>query len=107
MRVEAAPSARFALIAPRVMLPASTTCRNRLRSTRSKCIVFVLREGTLRHTLIALGCSQTYCFAIGEARRPYREPPVSARDMQVAAVCAARRGADIARAHIATADRIR
>ena len=32
MRVEAAASARFARAAPWVMLPASTTCRNRLRS---------------------------------------------------------------------------
>src|SRR5215472_10652769 len=100
MRVEAAPSARFALIAPRVMLPASTTCRNRLRSTRSKCIVFVFREGTLRHTLIALGCSQTYCFAIDEARRPY--PGAAGFGPGHASRCGVRssRGADIATAHI-------
>src|SRR3954464_10594105 len=36
MRVEAAPSARFERAAPWVMLPASTTCRNRLKSVRSK-----------------------------------------------------------------------
>ena len=36
MRVEAAASARFERCAPWVMLPASTTWRNRLRSARSK-----------------------------------------------------------------------
>ena len=36
MRVEAAASARLARSAPCVMLPASTTWRNRLRSARSK-----------------------------------------------------------------------
>src|SRR5437016_2938201 len=57
MRVLAAASARCARSAPRVMLPASTTWRNRLKSARSKRIdgsSFAFSEGNLRQRLIAL-----------------------------------------------------
>jgi hypothetical protein len=57
MRVEAAASARFARSAPWVMLPASTTWRNRLRSVRSKRMgwgaPFGFGEGKLRQRVIA------------------------------------------------------
>src|SRR5271165_2180168 len=49
MRVEAAASARCARSAPPVILPASTTCRNRLRSLKSKRMAsFGFGEGKLR-----------------------------------------------------------
>ena len=53
MRVEAAASARYASSAPPVMLPASTTWRNRLRSARSnRMLSFGFDEGRLRKKLI-------------------------------------------------------
>ena len=61
-RVEAAASARWARSAPCVMLPASTIWRNRLRSTKSKCmrVSFAIYEGRLRKILIVSGTFTSY-----------------------------------------------
>src|SRR5262245_42873221 len=49
------------------MLPASTTCRNRLRSTRSKCmrLSFAVCEGKLDKMLVVPVTISSY-FVIGE-----------------------------------------
>src|SRR5215208_3887468 len=50
------------------MLPASTTWRNRLRSTKSKCMAqaFASREGNIQEKRIACGPLIAQRFAIGE-----------------------------------------
>src|SRR5215207_347085 len=60
IRVEAAASARWARPAPWVMLPASATWRNRLRSARSKrnSRAFWFDEGKIREILIAYHFSE-------------------------------------------------
>src|SRR5215472_4994485 len=92
MRVLAAPSARCARAAPCVMLPASTTSRNRFRSIKVNRIAatyFVIREVRLRHLRIAVqyvlhhpspyakdaaqdGTAQTARYRISRALRPAR-----------------------------------
>src|SRR6266700_8455155 len=66
-RVEAAASARWARSAPCVMLPASTIWRNRLRSTKSKCIGGILR-GLRRQVTQNPDCLRDFHILLRESR---------------------------------------
>src|SRR5947207_12704584 len=68
MRVEAAASARCARSAPCVMLPASTTWRNKLRSARSKCIALPSYPTKVRYAKCSLKATFLEAiFVAGEA----------------------------------------
>src|SRR5207248_11086732 len=85
MRVEAAARARWARSAPAVMLPASTTWRNRLRSVRSNRMLRASRftkESYAKNLLCASWPGAIFAIDEGVQGRRWpgvRRPPARAR----------------------------